>query len=110
VRRKPFSVVLFDEVEKAHPDIFNSLLQILEADEYATAFFDKRSKFVWYRPRTTVLLNLEFDHADIFPDLAAIEAQFHHLVRIVPPGGLLVVNGQQAALERVLAKGAWTAI
>jgi len=83
---------------------------VIEADEYDTAFFDKRSKFVWYRPRTTVLLNLEFDHADIFPDLAAIEAQFHHLVRIVPPGGLLVVNGQQAALERVLAKGAWTPI
>src|SRR6185295_10650518 len=67
-------------------------------------------KFVWYRPRTAVLGNLEFDHADIFPDLAAIETQFHHLVRVVPPGGLLVVNGQQAALERVLARGAWTPV
>ena len=83
---------------------------VIEADEYDTAFFDKRSKFVWYRPRTAVLLNLEYDHADIFPDLAAIEAQFHHLVRIVPPGGLLVANGQQAALERVLAKGSWTPV
>ena len=83
---------------------------VIEADEYDTAFFDKRSKFVWYRPRTAVLANLEFDHADIFPDLAAIENQFHHLVRIVPSQGLLVVNGQQAALERVLARGTWTAI
>ena len=83
---------------------------VIEADEYDTAFFDKRSKFVWYRPRTAVLGNLEFDHADIFPDLAAIETQFHHLVRVVPPGGLLVVNGQQASLERVLARGAWTPI
>ncbi len=83
---------------------------VIEADEYDTAFFDKRSKFVWYRPRTTVLLNLEYDHADIFPDLAAIESQFHHLVRIVPSHGLLVVNGQQAALERVLARGAWTPV
>ena len=83
---------------------------VIEADEYDTAFFDKRSKFVWYRPRTTVLGNLEYDHADIFQDLGAIETQFHHLVRIVPPGGLLVVNGQQAALDRVLARGAWTPI
>jgi UDP-N-acetylmuramate: L-alanyl-gamma-D-glutamyl-meso-diaminopimelate ligase len=83
---------------------------VIEADEYDTAFFDKRSKFVWYRPRTAVLANLEFDHADIFQDLAAIETQFHHLVRIVPPKGLLVVNGQQAALERVLARGAWTPV
>ncbi|HEX7402671.1 MAG TPA: UDP-N-acetylmuramate:L-alanyl-gamma-D-glutamyl-meso-diaminopimelate ligase [Usitatibacter sp.] len=81
---------------------------VIEADEYDTAFFDKRSKFVWYRPRTAVLGNLEYDHADIFPDLAAIETQFHHLVRIVPSQGLLVVNGQDAALERVLARGAWT--
>jgi UDP-N-acetylmuramate: L-alanyl-gamma-D-glutamyl-meso-diaminopimelate ligase len=83
---------------------------VIEADEYDTAFFDKRSKFVWYRPRTAVLGNLEYDHADIFPDLAAIETQFHHLVRIVPPHGLLVVNGRQAALERVLARGAWTPV
>ena len=83
---------------------------VIEADEYDTAFFDKRSKFVWYRPRTAVLANLEFDHADIFADLAAIETQFHHLVRIVPARGLLVVNGQQAALERVLARGCWTPV
>ena len=83
---------------------------VIEADEYDTAFFDKRSKFVWYRPRTAVRANLEFDHADIFPDLAAIETQFHHLVRVVPAQGLLVVNGQQAALERVLARGCWTRI
>jgi UDP-N-acetylmuramate: L-alanyl-gamma-D-glutamyl-meso-diaminopimelate ligase len=83
---------------------------VIEADEYDTAFFDKRSKFVWYRPRTAVLGNLEFDHADIFPDLAAIETQFHHLVRVVPSNGLLVVNGAQAALERVLARGAWTPV
>ncbi|HUL95483.1 MAG TPA: UDP-N-acetylmuramate:L-alanyl-gamma-D-glutamyl-meso-diaminopimelate ligase [Usitatibacter sp.] len=83
---------------------------VIEADEYDTAFFDKRSKFVWYRPRTAVLANLEYDHADIFPDLAAIETQFHHLVRIVPSQGELVVNGQDAALERVLARGAWTPV
>src|SRR4051812_27587190 len=83
---------------------------VIEADEYDTAFFDKRSKFVWYRPRTAVLANLEYDHADIFPDLAAIETQFHHLVRVVPSQGVLVVNGQQAALERVLARGAWTPV
>jgi UDP-N-acetylmuramate: L-alanyl-gamma-D-glutamyl-meso-diaminopimelate ligase len=83
---------------------------VIEADEYDTAFFDKRSKFVWYRPRTAVLANLEHDHADIFPDLAAIETQFHHLVRIVPAQGLLVVNGEQASLARVLARGAWTPV
>ena len=83
---------------------------VIEADEYDTAFFDKRSKFVWYRPRTAVLGNLEYDHADIFPDLAAIETQFHHLVRIVASQGLLVANGTQAALERVLARGAWTPV
>jgi UDP-N-acetylmuramate: L-alanyl-gamma-D-glutamyl-meso-diaminopimelate ligase len=83
---------------------------VIEADEYDTAFFDKRSKFVWYRPRTAVLGNLEHDHADIFPDLAAIETQFHHLVRIVPAQGLLVVNGTQDSLDRVLARGAWTPV
>ncbi|HET7732145.1 MAG TPA: UDP-N-acetylmuramate:L-alanyl-gamma-D-glutamyl-meso-diaminopimelate ligase [Usitatibacter sp.] len=83
---------------------------VIEADEYDTAFFDKRSKFVWYRPRTAVLLNIEYDHADIFPDLAAIETQFHHLVRIVPARGLVVANGQDAALERVLARGCWTPV
>ncbi len=81
---------------------------VIEADEYDTAFFDKRSKFVHYRPRIAVLNNLEFDHADIFPDLAAIETQFHHLVRTVPSSGLLVVNGQSDALARVLARGAWS--
>jgi UDP-N-acetylmuramate: L-alanyl-gamma-D-glutamyl-meso-diaminopimelate ligase len=83
---------------------------VIEADEYDTAFFDKRAKFVWYRARTAVLGNLEYDHADIFPDLAAIETQFHHLVRIVPAQGLLVVNGEDASLERVLARGAWTPV
>jgi UDP-N-acetylmuramate: L-alanyl-gamma-D-glutamyl-meso-diaminopimelate ligase len=83
---------------------------VIEADEYDTAFFDKRSKFVWYRPRTAILNNLEYDHADIFPDLASIETQFHHLVRIVPAQGLLVVNGNDPSLERVLARGAWTPV
>jgi UDP-N-acetylmuramate: L-alanyl-gamma-D-glutamyl-meso-diaminopimelate ligase len=83
---------------------------VIEADEYDTAFFDKRSKFVWYRPRTAVLGNLEYDHADIFPGLAAIETQFHHLVRIVPSQGLIVANGGEAAIERVLARGCWTPV
>ena len=83
---------------------------VIEADEYDTAFFDKRSKFVHYRPRTAILNNLEFDHADIFPDLAAIETQFHHLVRTVPRGGRLVVNGAEPALERVLARGVWSQV
>jgi UDP-N-acetylmuramate: L-alanyl-gamma-D-glutamyl-meso-diaminopimelate ligase len=87
-----------------------SRLFVIEADEYDTAFFDKRSKFVHYRPRTAVLNNLEFDHADIFDDLAAIERQFHHLVRTVPRSGLLVVNGNDEALKRVLTQGAWTPI
>ncbi|MDP2200039.1 MAG: UDP-N-acetylmuramate:L-alanyl-gamma-D-glutamyl-meso-diaminopimelate ligase [Sulfurimicrobium sp.] len=83
---------------------------VIEADEYDTAFFDKRSKFVHYRPRTAILNNLEFDHADIFPDLAAIETQFHHLVRTVPGNGLIVANGREASLERVLARGCWTPV
>ncbi|WP_172118357.1 UDP-N-acetylmuramate:L-alanyl-gamma-D-glutamyl-meso-diaminopimelate ligase [Halomonas hibernica] len=83
---------------------------IVEADEYDTAFFDKRSKFVHYRPDIAVLNNLEFDHADIFPDLAAIERQFHHLVRTVPSQGCLLVADEQPALERVIAMGAWTPI
>jgi UDP-N-acetylmuramate: L-alanyl-gamma-D-glutamyl-meso-diaminopimelate ligase len=83
---------------------------VIEADEYDTAFFDKRSKFVHYRPRTAILNNLEFDHADIFPDLAAIERQFHHLVRTVPRSGRLIVNGRDAALERVLAVGCWSEV
>lgn len=82
---------------------------VIEADEYDTAFFDKRSKFVHYRPRTAVLNNLEFDHADIFEDLAAIEKQFHHLVRTVPQQGLVVAN-QQESLDRVLARGCWSAL
>ena len=81
---------------------------VIEADEYDTAFFDKRSKFVHYHPRTAVLNNLEFDHADIFEDLAAIEKQFHHLVRTVPQNGLIVSNGKEASLKRVLDKGCWT--
>jgi UDP-N-acetylmuramate: L-alanyl-gamma-D-glutamyl-meso-diaminopimelate ligase len=83
---------------------------VIEADEYDTAFFDKRSKFVHYRPRTAILNNLEFDHADIFADLAAIETQFHHLVRTVPGNGLIVSNGREAALERVLQRGCWTPV
>jgi UDP-N-acetylmuramate: L-alanyl-gamma-D-glutamyl-meso-diaminopimelate ligase len=81
---------------------------VIEADEYDTAFFDKRSKFVHYRPRTAVLNNLEFDHADIFPDLAAIERQFHHLVRTVPGSGRVVLNGLEESLQRVLAQGCWS--
>ncbi len=81
---------------------------VIEADEYDTAFFDKRSKFVHYRPRTAILNNLEFDHADIFADLAAIETQFHHLVRTVPASGRLVVNAREEALSRVLERGCWS--
>jgi len=83
---------------------------VIEADEYDTAFFDKRSKFVHYRPRTAILNNLEFDHADIFADLAAIENQFHHLVRTVPQQGLVVSNGREASLERVIQRGCWTPV
>ena len=83
---------------------------VIEADEYDTAFFDKRSKFVHYRPRTAILNNLEYDHADIFPDLAAIETQFHHLVRTVPRSGRLIVNGGEASLATVLARGCWSEV
>ncbi len=83
---------------------------VIEADEYDTAFFDKRSKFVHYHPRTAVLNNLEFDHADIFPDLAAIQRQFHHFVRIIPGNGLIVSNGLEKNLQQVLAQGCWTPI
>jgi len=83
---------------------------VIEADEYDTAFCDKRSKFVHYRPRTTILNNLEFDHADIFADLAAIETQFHHLVRILPGNGLIVANAGEASLRRVLDRACWTPI
>ncbi len=83
---------------------------VIEADEYDTAFFDKRSKFVHYHPRTAILNNLEFDHADIFPDLASIETQFHHLVRTVPGNGLVVCNGREESLRRVLQRGCWTPV
>jgi UDP-N-acetylmuramate: L-alanyl-gamma-D-glutamyl-meso-diaminopimelate ligase len=85
-------------------------LFVIEADEYDTAFFDKRSKFVHYRPRTAVLNNLEFDHADIFADLAAIETQFHHLVRMIPSNGLIIRPTHAPALDRVLAKGCWSSV
>ena len=83
---------------------------VIEADEYDTAFFDKRSKFVNYHPRTAVLNNLEFDHADIFADLHAIETQFHHLVRTVPQNGLVVANGTENSLHRVIQRGCWTPV
>jgi len=83
---------------------------VVEADEYDTAFFDKRSKFVHYHPRTLVLNNLEYDHADIFPDLAAIQTQFHHLVRTVPGAGLIVSNADDANLGEVLERGCWTPV
>ena len=90
--------------------ITDSAFFVIEADEYDTAFFDKRSKFVHYHPRTAVLNNLEFDHADIFPDLAAIETQFHHLVRTVPGNGLVVSNGREESLQRVIKRGCWTLV
>ncbi len=90
--------------------ISDSPFFVIEADEYDTAFCDKRSKFIHYRPRTAVLNNLEFDHADIFPDLAAIETQFHHLVRTLPRNGLVVSNAHEASLDRVLERGCWTPV
>jgi UDP-N-acetylmuramate: L-alanyl-gamma-D-glutamyl-meso-diaminopimelate ligase len=90
--------------------VTNTPFFVIEADEYDTAFFDKRSKFVHYPARTAILNNLEFDHADIFPDLAAIETQFHHFVRTLPASGLVVSNGREAALERVLARECWTPV
>ena len=83
---------------------------VVEADEYDTAFFDKRSKFVHYHPRTVILNNLEYDHADIFPDVQAIKTQFHHLMRTVPSSGLAVVNGGDAHLKETLAMGCWTPV
>ncbi len=85
-------------------------LFVIEADEYDTAFFDKRSKFVHYRPRTAILNNLEFDHADIFDNLAAIERQFHHLVRTIPSTGRIIVNGLEESLTRVLHQGCWSEV
>ena len=81
---------------------------VVEADEYDTAFFDKRAKFVHYRPRVAVLNNLEYDHADIYPDLGAIQTQFHHLVRTVPGSGTIIANGNDAALDNVLERGCWS--
>ena len=83
---------------------------VIEADEYDTAFFDKRSKFIHYRPRTAILNNIEFDHADIFDDLEAIERQFHHFVRTVPRSGRVVANGADESVKRVLALGCWTPV
>ena len=83
---------------------------VIEADEYDTAFFDKRSKFVHYRPRTAILNNLEFDHADIFADITAIETQFHHLVRTVPGSGCLIVNAAEESLKRVIDRGCWSMV
>ena len=88
----------------------DSAFFVIEADEYDTAFFDKRSKFVHYHPRTAILNNLEYDHADIFPDLAAIETQFHHLVRTVPRSGRLIVNAEEESLARVLERGCWSEV
>jgi UDP-N-acetylmuramate: L-alanyl-gamma-D-glutamyl-meso-diaminopimelate ligase len=95
---------------RLHGDRRDSPFFVIEADEYDTAFCDKRSKFIHYRPRTLVLNNLEFDHADIFADLAAIEMQFHHLVRTLPRNGRLISNAREASLERVLARGCWTPV
>ena len=100
----------FDISARLHGDQADSPFFVIEADEYDTAFCDKRSKFIHYRPRTAVLNNLEFDHADIFADLAAIETQFHHLVRTLPSNGLIVSNATEASLERVLARGCWTPV
>ena len=86
----------------------NSPFFVIEADEYDCAFFDKRSKFVHYSPRTLLLNNLEFDHADIFENLAAIEKQFHHLVRVVPGDGKIIAPAQDANLKQVLSMGCWS--
>ena len=93
----------------ARAPVGDSPFFVIEADEYDTAFFDKRSKFVHYRPRTVILNNLEYDHADIFSNVEAIETQFHHLVRTVPANGLIVCNGRDQHLKATLAKGCWTA-
>ena len=95
---------------RLHGALEDSPFFVIEADEYDTAFCDKRSKFVHYHPRTAILNNLEFDHADIFADLGAIETQFHHLVRTMPGNGLIVSNATEPALNRVLARGCWTPV
>jgi UDP-N-acetylmuramate: L-alanyl-gamma-D-glutamyl-meso-diaminopimelate ligase len=92
------------------PQPHSRALFVIEADEYDTAFFDKRSKFVHYRPRTAILNNLEFDHADIFDNLGAIERQFHHLVRTIASTGRIVVNGLEESLTRVLHQGCWSEV
>ncbi len=102
-----------DEPDRAVHSPFpipDSRFFVIEADEYDTAFFDKRSKFVHYHPRIAILNNLEYDHADIFPDVAAIERQFHHLVRTVPGNGRLIVNAEDEHLAKVLAMGCWTPV
>src|SRR5690242_9727534 len=102
-----------DELAKAggiEPENEPDPFFVIEADEYDTAFFDKRSKFVHYRPSIAILNNLEYDHADIFPDVAAIQRQFHHLVRIVPGNGRLIVNAEDERLRQVLAMGCWTPV
>ncbi len=101
----PDSSIAQQRITNEHSPFF-----VIEADEYDTAFFDKRSKFVHYHPRTAILNNLEFDHADIFADLSSIERQFHHFVRIIPNNGLIVSNGTDNNLERVLAQGCWTPV
>jgi UDP-N-acetylmuramate: L-alanyl-gamma-D-glutamyl-meso-diaminopimelate ligase len=95
---------------RLHGKLADSPFFVIEADEYDTAFCDKRSKFVHYRPRTAILNNLEFDHADIFADLDAIETQFHHFVRTIPGNGLIVSNATEASLERVIGRGCWTPV
>jgi UDP-N-acetylmuramate: L-alanyl-gamma-D-glutamyl-meso-diaminopimelate ligase len=95
---------------KVSARLSDSAFFVIEGDEYDTAFCDKRSKFVHYRPRTAILNNLEYDHADIFPDLASIETQFHHLVRTIPHAGRLIVNGAEDSLKRVLARGCWSEV
>ncbi len=102
--------LLPEEEENKDSALSSRPLFVVEADEYDTAFFDKRSKFVHYRPLVAILNNLEFDHADIFPDVAAIQRQFHHLVRTVPGRGRLIVNGQDERLAEVLAMGCWTPV
>lgn len=92
----------------ASADLGDSIFFVIEADEYDCAFFDKRSKFVHYRPRTLIINNLEFDHADIFPDLAAIQRQFHHLVRTVPGEGLIIRPAADENIQQMLAQGCWT--
>ncbi|WP_201549708.1 UDP-N-acetylmuramate:L-alanyl-gamma-D-glutamyl-meso-diaminopimelate ligase [Psychrobacter fjordensis] len=96
--------------ERASEDSSDTGYFVIEADEYDSAFFDKRSKFVHYRPRTAILNNLEFDHADIFADLNAIQTQFHHMVRMIPSTGKIIMPAATASLEDTLAKGVWTPV